>query len=399
MASGAPHPFLDSGREVVVVDAVRTPFGRSDPERGLYRDTHPNVLLGSCYEALLDRTGVPPAEVEDVLIGCTAPYGEQMRNIARNAWLQVGYPPEVPAVTMDRRCGSAHSAISMAAGLIASGTHDVVVAGGVEHMQRVPTDALPRIEEAFGTPWPPELWERYDFINQGLSGELIAERWEIERQEMDELGLRSQQRAAAATADGSFAREMAPVPTPHGVPENDQGIRSETTLEKLGTLRTPFKPDGRLTAGTSSQISDGAGAVLLTSRPYAQAHGLKARARIFDQTTVGVDPIIMLTGPIPATKKLLARNALTASDIDRFEVNEAFASVVLAWQREIAPDPDRVNVRGGAIALGHPVGASGARLFATMVNQLEQADLELGLITMCCGGGLGTGTILQRVES
>jgi acetyl-CoA acetyltransferase family protein len=397
MQADNPRPFLESGREVVVVDAVRTPFGRSHPERGIYRDTHPNVLLGSCLKALVDRSGVDPGEIGDVLIGCAAQFGEQMRNIARNAWLQLGYPPEVPAVTMDRRCGSAHSAITMGAALIASGTHDVVIAGGVEHMQRVPTDALPRIEEQFGTPWPPELWERYDFINQGQSGELIAERWDISRLEMEELAVRSHHEAAKATDAGLFERELAPVETPHGTPRADQGLRPDTTLERLAPLKTPFKPDGRLTAGTSSQISDGAGAVLLTSSAYAKAHGLATRARIFDQTTVGVDPVIMLTGPIPATRRLLERNRLTIDDIDRFEVNEAFASVVLAWERELGPDRERVNVHGGAIAMGHPVGASGARLIATMINQLEQADLELGLVTMCCGGGLGTGTILQRV--
>jgi acetyl-CoA acetyltransferase family protein len=397
MAWGKQRPFLDAGREVVVLEAVRTPFGRSHPERGIFRDIHPNALLGSCYSSLFERAGVDPSDVGDVLIGCAAQFGEQMRNIGRNAWLQAGYTPDVPAVTMDRRCGSAHSAISMAAALVSSGMHDLVIAGGVEHMQRVPTDAVPRIEREFGTPWPPELWERYDFINQGLSGELIAERWDIPRREMEELALRSHRRAAAAAEAGRVAPELAPVETPDGTPDRDQGIRPDTNLEKLATLPTPFRPDGRLTAATSSQISDGAGAVLLASADYARAHELKARARIFDQTTVGVDPILMLTGPIPATHRLLERNGLSVDDIDRFEVNEAFASVVIAWERELRPEPERVNVHGGAIALGHPVGASGARLMATMVNQLEHEDLELGLVTMCCGGGLGTGTILQRV--
>ncbi|HEY3019812.1 MAG TPA: thiolase family protein [Solirubrobacteraceae bacterium] len=390
-------PFLDAGRDVVIVEAVRTPIGRAHPEKGAFRDTHPNTLLAACLTALVERTGIDPAEVEDVIAGCTAPFGEQSRNIARNAWLQAGYPVEVPAITIDRRCGSAQSAVSYGAALIASGSHELVIAAGVEHMHHVPIDSPMKIVELYGDPWPQELRDRFQFIPQGLSAERIAEQWEISRREMDQLAVASHERAAAATEEGRFEREIVPIETPHGTVETDQGIRPGTNLESLAQLKTPFKPDGRITAGTSSQLSDGAAAVLLASRPAAERFGLRPRARVVDQVTVGVDPVIMLTGPIPATRKLLDRTGLGIGDFDLIEVNEAFASVVLAWQRELAPDMDRVNVNGGAMALGHPVGSTGARLVATILHELERSDGELGLVTMCCGGGLGTGTILERL--
>ena len=390
-------PFLQAGREAFIVEAVRTPIGRAHPEKGAFRDTHPNTLLTACLTDVVTRTGIDPAEVEDVIVGCTAPFGEQSRNIARNAWLQAGFPVETPAITIDRRCGSAQSAVSYGAALIASGTHDVVIAAGVEHMGHIPIDSPVKISELYGDPWTPELRERFDFIPQGLSAELIAERWDVSRQEMDELAVRSHQLAAAATAAGHFDREIVPIETPHGGVTADQGIRPGTNLEALGQLKTPFKPDGRVTAGTASQLSDGASAVLLVSQAGAERLGLTVRARIVDQVTVGVDPIIMLTGPIPATRKLLTRTGMAIGDIDTFEVNEAFASVVVAWQRELEPDMDRVNVNGGAMALGHPVGSTGARLVTTILHQLERADQQFGLVTMCCGGGLGTGTILERV--
>jgi acetyl-CoA acetyltransferase family protein len=286
----------------------------------------------------------------------------------------------------------------MAAALVASGTCELAIAGGVEHMQRVPTDAMQRVEDLLGTPWPAELWARYDFVHQGVSAELIAERWGISREEMDALAVESHRRAARAAAEARFEREFVAVDTPHRAPSRDQGIREGIDAEQLATLKTPFKADGRITAATSSQISDGAAAVLLASRARAEELGLVPRARVFDQVTVGVDPVIMLTGPIPATRLLLERNGLAIGDIDRFEVNEAFAAVVAAWERELAPDHERVNVNGGAMALGHPVGASGARLIATLVSELERCDGELGLATMCCGGGLGTGTLLQRIN-
>ncbi|TML93163.1 MAG: thiolase family protein [Actinobacteria bacterium] len=390
-------PFLDAGRDVVIVEAVRTPIGRAHPEKGAFRDTHPNALLAACLTALVERTGIDPADVEDVIAGCTAPFGEQSRNIARNAWLQAGYPVEVPAITIDRRCGSAQSAVSYAAALIASGSHELVIAAGVEHMHHVPIDSPMKIVELYGDPWPQELLDRFQFIPQGLSAERIAGQWEISRREMDQLAVTSHARAAAATEEGRFEREIVPIGTPHGTVETDQGIRPETNLASLAQLKTPFKPDGRITAGTSSQLSDGAAAVLLASRPAAERLGLRPRARVVDQVTVGVDPVIMLTGPIPATRKLLDRTGLGIDDFDLIEVNEAFASVVLAWQRELSPDMDRVNVNGGAMALGHPVGSTGARLVTTILHELERSDGELGLVTMCCGGGLGTGTILERL--
>jgi acetyl-CoA acetyltransferase family protein len=397
--SPAPRtPFTDSGREVVIVDAVRTPIGRSHAEKGAYRDTHPNTLLSRCFEDLVSRTGIDPADVEDVIAGCTAPFGEQSRNIARNSWLQAGFPVEVPAITIDRRCGSAQSAVAYGAALVASGTHDLVVASGVEHMHHIPINSPMKIIEIYGTPWPQELLDRFDFVPQGISAEMIAERWEVSREEMDQLAVTSHQRAAAAADGGHFDREMVPIETPHGVVDRDQGIRPDTNLETLAGLKTPFREDGRVTAGTSSQLSDGAAAVLLMSADKARELGLPARARIIDQVTVGVDPVIMLTGPIPATRKLLYRSGMTVDDIDLFEVNEAFASVVRAWERELEPDMDRVNVNGGAMALGHPVGSTGARLIATILNELERRDTELGLVTMCCGGGLGTGTIIQRTS-
>jgi acetyl-CoA acetyltransferase family protein len=394
---GVSSPLLDAGRHAVVVEAVRTPIGRAHPEKGVFRDTHPNTLLASCLTALIERTGVDPAEVEDVIAGCTAPFGEQSRNIARNAWLQAGFPVEVPAITIDRRCGSAQSAVSYGAALIASGTHELVIAAGVEHMQHVPINSPVKIAELYGTPWPRELLDRFDFIPQGLSAERIAEQWEISRYEMDALGVESHRRAHAASTEGRFEREIVPIETPHGIVNSDQGIRPDTSLEALAELKTPFKENGSVTAGTSSQLSDGAAAVLLASREAAERYGLRPRALIVDQVTVGVDPIIMLTGPIPATRKLLHRTGLRISDFDRVEINEAFASVVLAWQRELKSDMERVNVNGGAIALGHPVGSTGARLITTILHELERSDTELGLVTMCCGGGLGTGTILKRL--
>ena len=387
-----------AGREVVIAEALRTPMGKGHPEKGWFRDTHPNVMLGAVYTALLEATGLAAGDVEDLLIGCTAPFGEQSRNIARNAWLQAGYPPAVPAAVLDRRCGSAQTAVEMAAALIASGTHDVVVAGGVEHMGHIPMSAVTEIEKLYGPAWPAELLEHSDFPAMGEAAERIAERWSISREEMDEYAVRSHALAAAAVAEGRFEREMIPFDLAGETRTADQGIRAGTSADTLSGLPTIFRPGtGRVTAGSSSPLTDGAAGVLLASRDAARQHGLTARARVIDQTTVGVDPAIMLTGPIPATRKILDRTGLTMADIDLVEVNEAFASVVLAWERELKPDMDRVNVNGGAIALGHPVGASGSRLFATLLAEMERRDVELGLVTMCCGGGLGTATLIQRV--
>src|SRR4051794_16527540 len=331
------------------------------------------------------------------MTGCVQQYGEQSYNVGRNAWLQAGLPIETPATTIDRQCGSAQQAVNFAAALIASGVHDVVLAGGVEHMGHIPLSVNVKLHEELGTPFPPALMERHDLVNQGLSAELIAQQWKISRGECDEIALRSQQRAATATDEGRFAREILPWGANGSTITTDQGIRRETTLEGLAELRPAFRQDGLVTAGNSSQVSDGASAVLLMSREAADELGAKPRARIVDQTTVGVDPVLMLTGPIPATRKILERNAMTLDDIDLVEVNEAFASVIAAWERELRPDVEKVNVNGGAIAIGHPLGSTGGRLITTLLHELERRDAERGLVTMCCGGGLGTATLIERV--
>ncbi len=385
------------GREVVIVEAARTPIGRGHSAKGWFRDVHPNELLGTAYSAVIERAGIDPALVEDVVAGCISQVGEQSNNIARNAWLQAGLPVSTPASTVDRQCGSGQQAVSFAAGLIAAGVHDVMIGAGVEHMGRIPMGSGVAHADEFGTPFPAELMERYDLVPQGISAELIAERWEIPRSEQDELGLRSHTLAARATEQGRFDREIIPMQIDGETIATDQGIRYDTSLEQLAALRPAFKEGGTVTAGNSSQISDGAAAVLLMAREKADELGLPARARIFDATTVGVDPVIMLTGPIPATRKLLERNGMTIDDLDLIEINEAFASVVCAWRSELKPDMDRVNVNGGALALGHPLGSSGARLITTLLHELERSDGELGLVTMCTAGGTGTGTLLQRV--
>jgi acetyl-CoA acetyltransferase family protein len=386
-----------NGREVVIVEAVRTPIGRGHPEKGYFKDTHPNELLGACYTEVIERSGIDAGAVEDVICGCVQQYGEQMFNVGRNAWLQAGLPVETPATTIDRQCGSAQQAVNFGAALIASGVHDVVIGGGVEHMGHIPMGVGFKWVDEVGSPWPPALMERYDLVPQGISAEMIADKWEIPRSEIDELAVRSHRLAHQATEEGRFERETIPFRVNGDTYVTDQGIRPETTLEKLAALKPAFKPDGKVTAGNASQISDGAAVVLLMSAEKASELGLTPRARIVDQTTVGVDPVMMLTGPIPATHKLLERNGMGVGDIDLFEVNEAFAPVVLAWKRELEPDMDRVNVNGGAMALGHPLGSTGARLITTLVHELERSDKETGLVTMCCGGGLGTGTLIQRV--
>jgi acetyl-CoA acyltransferase len=386
-----------NGREVVIVEAVRTPIGRGHPEKGYYKDTHPNELLGKCYTEVIERAGIEASDVEDVITGCVQQFGEQMFNVGRNAWLQAGLPVETPATTVDRQCGSAQQAVNFAAALIASGVHDVVIGSGVEHMSHVPMGVGFKWVDDVGSPWPEELMSRYNLVPQGISAEMIADKWEIPRSELDEIGMRSHHLAHSATEEGRFEREIVPFHVNGATYVADQGIRPDTNLEALSQLKPAFKEDGRVTAGNSSQISDGAAAVLLMERRKAESLGLKPRARMVDQTTVGVDPVMMLTGPIPATRKLLERNGMRMDDIDLVEINEAFASVVAAWRRELNPDMDRVNVNGGAIALGHPLGSTGARLITTLLHELERSDKEVGLVTMCCGGGLGTGTLLQRV--
>jgi acetyl-CoA acetyltransferase family protein len=386
-----------SGREVVIVEAVRTPVGKGHPEKGYYKDVHATELLGACYTEVIARADIDASQVDDVLSGCVQQVGEQSWNVGRNAWLQSGLPFETPATTIDRQCGSAQQAVNFAAAQIAAGVHDIVIGSGVEHMSHVPMFAARKWEGEVGSPYSAGMRERYDLVDQGLSAELIAEKWEISREDLDEVAVRSHRNAQRATEEGRFEREIVPVRTNGSVHTTDQGIRPGTTLEVLAQLRPAFKEDGKITAGNSSQISDGASAVLLMAAEKAAELGLKPRARIVDQSTVGVDPILMLTGPIPVTHKLLERNGLSLDDVDLIEINEAFASVVCAWQRELEPDMDRVNVNGGAIALGHPLGSTGARLITTLVHELERSDKELGLVVMCCGGGIGTGTLIQRL--
>ena len=385
------------GREVVIVEAARTPIGRGHEEKGYYKDVHPSTLLARSFKEVIDRAGIEPAVVEDVVTGCVQQFGEQGLNIGRNAWLEAGLPIETPATTIDRQCGSAQQAVNFAAALVASGVHDAAIGGGVEHMGHISFADSMSVQQEHGFAFSPELMERYQLVPQGISAEMIADKWEIPRSELDAIGLRSHQLAAKATEEGRFERETIPFAVNGDTYVTDQGIRPDTSLEKLSQLKPAFKEDGKITAGNSSQISDGAAAVLVMTREKADELGLKPRARIVDQTTVGVDPVIMLTGPIPATQKLLERNGMQIDDIDLIEINEAFASVVAAWRRELEPDMDRVNVNGGAIALGHPLGSTGARLITTLLHELERSDKETGLVTMCCGGGLGTGTIIQRV--
>jgi acetyl-CoA acyltransferase len=385
------------GREVVIVEAARIPIGRGHEEKGYYKDVHPSTLLAKTFKEVIDRAGIEPAVVEDVVTGCVQQFGEQGLNIGRNAWLEAGLPIETPATTIDRQCGSAQQAVNFAAALVASGVHDAAIGGGVEHMGHISFADSMSVQQEHGLAFSPQLMEQYQLVPQGISAEMIADQWEIPRSELDEIGLRSHQLAAKATEEGRFERETIPFSVNGDTYVTDQGIRPDTSLEKLSQLKPAFKEDGKVTAGNSSQISDGAAAVLVMTREKADELGLSPRAKILDQTTVGVDPVIMLTGPIPATRKLLERNGMKIDDIDLIEINEAFASVIAAWRRELEPDMDRVNVNGGAIALGHPLGSTGARLITTLLHEMERSDKETGLVTMCCGGGLGTGTLIQRV--
>jgi acetyl-CoA acyltransferase len=387
----------ERGREVVIVEAARTPIGRGHKEKGYYKDTHPNELLGAAYRAVIERAGIDPGEVENVIAGCAAQFGPQGLHVGRNAWLQQDFPIETSATTIDLQCGSAQQAVNLAASQIASGVHDVVIGGGVEHMGKLPFAASMKVQEEFGYAFTPELMAHHNIVGQGLGAEMIAEEYEIARPELDELAVRSHRLAHQATEEGRFEREMIPMRVNGDTYVTDQGIRPDTNLETLSQLKTVFKEDGVITAGNASQISDGAAAVLLMSAEKAEELGLEARARIVDQTTVGCDPVKMLEGPIPATKKILKRNSMSIDDIDLIEINEAFAPVVAAWRRVHSPDMDRVNVNGGAMALGHPLGSTGARLITTLLHELERSDKEIGFVTMCCGGGLGTGTLIQRV--
>jgi acetyl-CoA acyltransferase len=380
-------------REVVIVEAVRTPIGRRN---GKLKDVHPVVLGSLVLQEIVRRAGIEPEQVDDVVFGCVSQVGEQSLNVARNAWLTAGFPVTTPATTVDRQCGSSQQAIHFAANLIQSGVCDVTIAGGVESMSRVPMGSN---AVSPGVPFPPELMELYDLVPQGISAELMARKYGISRQAMDEFSVESHHRAAAATEKGYFTSQLLPVDISNGQPEmfaKDEGIRANANYEATSTLQPAFNPEHSITAGNSSQISDGAAAVLLMSLDMAKQLGIKPRARIRAQAVVGTDPVLMLEGPIPGTAAVLKRAGLELNSIDLFEVNEAFASVVLAWQKETGADLKKTNVNGGAIAVGHPLGASGAILMNRLLYELERRDLRYGLETMCCGGGLGTATIIDR---
>jgi acetyl-CoA acyltransferase len=387
----------------VIVDAVRTPVGRRG---GGLSGWHATDLAAQPLAALLARNDLDPALVEDVVMGCTMTVGEQAMNIARNAALAAGFPESVPGTTVDRQCGSAQQAIHFAAQAVMAGAMDVAIGAGVESMSRVPIGSTtePGPGEAYG----PLYLERFDLIHQGECAEEIARRWKISREEMDEFALRSHQRAARATDEGRFEREIAPLESRvhpgirgadavNGLLASDEGIRRDTSLDKLAALKPAFAESGTVTAGTSSQISDGAAAVLIMSDERASALGLRPRARFHTFAVAANDPQIMLTAPIPATELVLAKAKLSLDDMDVIEINEAFASVVLAWEREYQPDMDKVNPNGGAIAIGHPTGCSGARLMATLLNEMERTGARYGLQTMCEGGGQANATIVERL--
>ncbi len=384
----------------VIVDAIRTPLGRRN---GRLKEWHPVDLAAETLKALQQRTGIDPALVDDVVMGCVMQVGEQAANIARNAVLAAGWPESVPGTTIDRQCGSSQQAAHFAAQGVMAGAYDVVVACGVEVMTRVPMGAS-MIDGKYGFPFGPRIGARYaaagGLVPQGISAELIADRWGIGREEMDRFGLRSQQYAARATVEGRFESQILPVLDAEGtMMTTDEGLR-ETTLEKLAALKPSFieaDKGGKVTAGNSSQITDGAAAMLIMSERRASALGLTPRARFVDFSLAGDDPRFMLTAPIPATRKIFARSGLTIEDIDLVEINEAFASVVLAWEKEFHPDMERVNPNGGAIALGHPLGCSGARLMTTLLCELERTGGRYGLQTMCEGGGMANATIIERM--
>ncbi len=379
-------------REAYIVAAVRTPVGKGK-ETGALHSVHPVDLSALVLRALLDRTGIPADAVEDVIWGCVTQTGEQGGNIARLALLKAGFPVEVPGVSVNRMCGSSQQAIHFAAQAVRAGDADLVIAGGVESMSRV----------TMMSDWPREAWPRdfpYRILHQGISAEMIAEKWGLTREELDDLGYESHVRAARATRAGYFRDEIVPVQVNvDGETREvtvDEGIRFQPDREKMAQLRPAFKPDGVITAGNASQISDGAAAVLVASEAALARFGLTPMARIVARVAVGSDPEIMLTGPIPATFKVLERAGLSLGDIDLFEVNEAFASVVLAWQRETEVDLSKVNVHGGAIALGHPLGASGARIMTTLIHAMRRYNARYGLQTMCIGYGMATATIVEN---
>ena len=384
----------------VIVDAIRTPLGKRN---GRLKDWHPVDLAAETLRAVVDRTGIDPAIIDDVVMGCVMQVGEQSVNIARNAVLAAGFPESVPATTVDRQCGSSQQAAHFAAQGVIAGAYDVVIAAGVELMSRVPMGSS-IADGKYGFPFGPKVGARYESVGglvpQGISAEMIAEKWGLTRDDLDRFGLRSQEYAARATAEGRFQAEILPVLDAEGrLMTTDEGLR-ETTLEKLASLKPSFleaDKGGKVTAANSSQITDGSAAILIMSEEKANALGLKPRARFVNFALAADDPRYMLTAPIPATHKLLERAGLTIDDIDLVEINEAFASVVLAWEKELHPDMSKVNVNGGAIAIGHPLGASGARLMTTLLNELERTGGRYGLQTMCEGGGMANATLIERL--
>ena len=393
--TGAPN-------EVVIVEAVRSPIGRRG---GGLSTMHSADLLAAVQRELIDRSGIDPTEVGQVIGGCVSQVGQQAFNVARTAWLTAGLPVSVAATTVDSQCGSSQQATNLATSLVGSGGVDVAVACGVEVMSRVPMGSS--MGTGVGKAIPKSYFPQYEFTTQFEAAERIADKWGITREETDGLGVSSQARAAQAWAEDRYGTQIVPIDAPDlgedGKPtgtthrvERDEGLR-ETSLESLANLKPVAREDGVHTAGSASQISDGAGAVLLMTRAKAEALGLTPRARVVDTCLVGTDPVLMLTGPIDATHHLLERNGMTIGDIDVTEINEAFASVVLSWERELQPDDATVNPNGGAIALGHPLGASGAILVTKALHELERTDKSTALVTMCCGGGLGTGTIIERI--
>ncbi len=384
----------------VIVDAIRTPLGKRN---GKLQNWHPVDLAAETLKALISRTGIDPAVIDDVIMGCVMQVGEQGVNIGRNAVLAAGWPDSIPGTTIDRQCGSSQQAAHFAAQGVIAGAYDVVVAAGVEVMSRVPMGSS-MAEGKFGFPFGPAVAARYEseggLVGQGISAELIADKWGISRDDMDAFGVRSQEYAARATREGRFQAEILPVLGADGtMMTQDEGLR-DTTRESLGKLKPSFRPQeegGRVTAGNSSQITDGSSAILIMSEEKAKALGLTPRARFVDFSLAGADPRFMLTAPIPATHKVLQRAGMNIDQMDLVEINEAFASVVLAWEKELHPDMNKVNVNGGAIAIGHPLGCSGARLMTTLLNELERTGGRYGLQTMCEGGGMANATIIERL--
>ena len=393
-----------SEREVVIVDAVRSPIGKRNGELSTM---HSINLLGDVQKAIFERTGMDPSEVGQVVGGCVGQVGMQTMNVARNAWLAAGLPLEVAATTVDAQCGSSQQATNLAYAMVKAGVVDSALSCGIELMSQIKMGATIPDAETTGVPVNARYWENYEWTSQFEGAERIADQWGISRQDADEFGKRSQDLAAKAREEDAFSTQVVPIEVPvlddEGKPTGeattvsaDGGIR-ETDLEKLASLKPVAREDGVHTAGSASQISDGAGAVLMMTREKADELGLKPLAKIVDTCLVGTDPVLMLTGPIDATKKLLDDNGLTMDDIGVVEINEAFASVVLAWEKEFSPNMDTVNPNGGAIGLGHPLGGTGSILMTKAVHEMQRSDIEYGLVTMCCGGGLGTGTLLQKL--